>query len=113
MGGTFNGCTKLVNASTIGAKVTLMYSTFGYCTNLVTAPTIGANVTNMAYAFISCTKLAGNITIVNANVTNFTGCFLLCNASLAKNLRCPTGSATATLAQSICNGKNGVTVVNY
>jgi len=110
---TFKECTSLVNAPTIGANVMNMASTFQSCSNLVNATTIGANVTSMKETFRSCPNLVGNITIVNANVTSFYDCFRDCNASLAKNLRCPAGSATATLAQSVCNGKNGVTVVNY
>ena len=110
---TFYSCTNLVNAPTIPANVTNMYSTFRYCSKLVNAPTIPANVTNMAYTFQSCTNLVGDITVVNANVTNFTNCFYGCNASLAKTLYCPTGSASYNLAINVSNGINGVTVIAY
>jgi hypothetical protein len=63
--------------------------------------------------FTGCIKLVGNITLVNTEVNVFTDCFKNCNASLAKTLRCPTGSNTYTLAMSECHGKNGVTVVAY
>ena len=110
---TFNSCTNLVNAPTIPNSVTNMAYTFASCSGIVNAPTIGVNVTSMGYTFYFCTNLAGNITIVNANVTNFTACFTGCNASIAKTLRCPTGSASYNLAINVCNGINGVTVVAY
>ena len=110
---TFQGCTNLVNAPTIPNKVTNMPSTFSGCTNLVNAPVIPANVTDMSSTFQGCTNLAGNITVVNIGVTSFTDCFTGCNASIAKTLRCPTGSASYNLAFNICHGKNGVTLVAY
>ena len=113
MKNVFYSCRNLIGVDAIPANVTNMASTFQSCSNLVNATTIGANVTSMKETFRSCSNLVGNITIVNANVTSFYDYFRDCNASLAKNLRCPAGSATATLAQSVCNGKNGVTVVNY
>ena len=110
---TFRECTKLVNAPTIPNSVTNMAYTFWNCSVLVNAPTIGVNVTNMRYTFFNCVKLVGNITVVNTGVTTFLNCFYGCNASLAKNLRCPTGSASYNLAINVCNGINGVTVVAY
>jgi len=109
----FYNCTNLVNAPTIPDSVTDMLGTFYGCSKLVNAPTIGANVTNMLGAFYGCLNLAGNITLVNANVLNLSSCFNDCNALIPKNLRVPTGSATYTLAMTECDGKNGVTVVPY
>jgi hypothetical protein len=110
---TFYGCTKLVNAPAIPNSVTDMIQTFQSCSNLVNAPAIPNSVTDMYRTFYGCTNLAGNITVVSTIVSNFTRCFNNCNASIAKNLRCPTGSATYNLAMNVCNGKNGVTVVAY
>ena len=113
MASTFRSCKNLVNAPTIPANVTNMGFTFYSCSRLVNAPTIGANVTNMASTFRYCWNLAGDITVVNVGITSFTDCFDGCNASLAKTLRCPTGSASYDLAMTTCDGKNGVTVVAY
>jgi len=67
----------------------------------------------MYATFQSCSNLVGDIVIKNANVTNFTNCFYGCDASKAKTLKCPAGSASYNLAINVCNGKNGVTVVAY
>ena len=113
MSQTFGYCFNLVNAPAIPNSVTDMYSTFRSCSNLVNAPAIGSKVVNMSYSFYSCTNLIGNITLVNANVTNLANCFTGTNASKAKTLYVPAGSATYTLAMDKCDGKNGVTVVAY
>ncbi|OQA64079.1 MAG: hypothetical protein BWY38_03078 [Ignavibacteria bacterium ADurb.Bin266] len=112
---TFYSCSNLVNAPTIPANVTSMHYTFYSCSNLVNAPEIGQNVVNHHSTFKSCTNLAGNITLINTSVTeaNMTNMFYGCNASIAKNLRCPSGSATYNSAINVVDGKNGVTVVAY
>ena len=88
---------------------------FDGCTNLVNAPAIGAKVVNCHSAFKNCVNLAGNITLVNTSIAsaNLVNMFYGCNASKAKTLRCPTGSTTYTSAIATCNAKNGVTVVAY
>jgi hypothetical protein len=67
----------------------------------------------MARTFYGCTNLSGNITIVNVSVVSFSSCFEGCSAAIPKTLRCPAGSDSYTLAVSTCDGKNGVTVVEY
>ena len=115
-GTTFNGKTTLTNCY-INANVAFvansMTDAFRSCSNLIEVDLIPDSVTNMAYTFYSCTNLVGDITVVNANVTNFTNCFYGCNASLAKTLYCPTGSASYNLAINVSNGINGVTVIAY
>lgn len=110
---TFGSCSNLVNAPVIPNSVTAMYYTFGNCFNLVNAPVIGSKVVNMSYSFCNCTNLIGDITLVNANVTNLTNCFYGTNASKSKTLYVPAGSKTYNLAIARCDGKNGVTVVAY
>lgn len=110
---TFYSCSSLINAPVISNSVTNMSYTFRKCSNLVNAPTIGANVVAMYRTFYNCTNLIGDITLVNANVTNLTQCFYGTNASKPKTLYVPTGSATYNLAMAQCDGKNGVTVVPY
>ena len=110
---TFYGCSNLVNAPVIPNGVTTMAYTFRLCSNLVNAPVMGSKVVNMLGSFQNCTNLIGDITLVNANITNLTNCFYGTNASKAKTLYVPSGSATYTKAMAQCDGKNGVTVVAY
>ena len=110
---TFAMCSKLTNVPTIPDSVTTMLQTFKMCTNLINAPAIWANVSYMVWTFDACTNLAWDITITNANVTNFATCFQNCNWWIAKTLRCPAWSASYTLAMTQCNWYNGVTVVEY
>jgi hypothetical protein len=113
MSRTFYSCSNLVNAPVIPNSVTDMRYTFHACSKLVNAPVIGSNVVNMNSSFYNCTNLIGDITLVNANITNLTNCFYGTNASKPKTLYVPAGSATYNLAIAQCDGKNGVTVVAY
>ena len=100
MEGTFYNCTSLTTAPAIPNNVTNMEGTFYNCTSLTTAPTIPNSVTNMGSTFGGCKSLTGTIEI-NANPTDYTGCFLDTEKPITL-----TGSSTILneIAQESFNG---------
>ena len=97
----FNGCSSLVNASsiTIPSTVTNFAYAFSNCTALTTPPSLPSGLTNMDNSFSHCTSLTSFNQVIPAGVTNVYGTFasdsnLTGNITVANN---PPNNIYATL----------------
>ena len=97
----FNGCSSLVNASsiTIPSTVTNFAYAFSNCTALTTPPSLPSGLTNMDNSFSHCTSLTSFNQVIPASVTNVYGTFasdsnLTGNITVANN---PPNNVYATL----------------
>ena len=88
-------------------------STFMGCTSLVTAPEMPSSLTTMYSTFRECWNLTGDIVLTSEDITSFAWCFLGCDPSKPKILKCPAGSTTYTTAMATVDGTYGVTVEAY